>query len=93
VQTRGIGYLFDDDGDGVYDRFYSDTTKYITKVQQKDDNYLIDVDGDGKTDYVYNTDHGLTAYQASETPGFEIIILIGAITLVMFWKRKRKNNE
>ena len=92
VQTGDIGYLLDNDGDGIYDAFYSDVSKQITTVQKKDGNYNIDSDGDGDWDYTYNATNGLTSsYQEQEkTPGFEIVFIIGAIALVMFWKRKRK---
>jgi PKD repeat protein len=90
VQARQVGYLLDNNSDGTYDAFYSDELKQITKVEKKDDGYLIDSDGDGDTDYHYNTAQGLTAYTEPEkTPGFELIIVIGAIALVFLWKRKR----
>jgi len=90
IQARGIGYLIDNNGVGTYDTFYSDISKQITTAQKKDGNYLIDSNGDGKWDYTFNaTTKELTKYQPPKTPGFEIIVAIGAIALVMFWKRKR----
>jgi len=91
LQTRGVGYLLDNDADGIYDVFYSDEKKQTMTIQKKDDSYLIDSDGDGDWDYTYNATNGLTDYtEPPNTPGFEIIIIIGAIALVMFWKRKRR---
>jgi PKD repeat protein len=89
-QTGDIGYLLDNDGNGIYDAFYSDVSKQITEVQKKDDNYLIDSNGDGNTDYVYNTDHGLTTYQTSKTPGFELAFFFCAIAVaIIVWGKKR----
>jgi hypothetical protein len=94
LQTRGAGYLLDNDGDGTYDAFYSDQYHQTTTIQKKDDSYLIDSNGDGTWDYIYNTTKGLTDYrEPRNTPGFEIIIILGAIAFVMFWKRKRKENN
>ncbi|HUS99811.1 MAG TPA: PKD domain-containing protein, partial [Candidatus Thermoplasmatota archaeon] len=94
LQTRGAGYLLDNDGDGIYDAFYSDQYHQTTTIQKKDDSYLIDSNGDGTWDYIYNTTKGLTDYrEPRNTPGFEIIIIIGALALVIFWKRKRKDNN
>ena len=94
VPTGGIGYLLDNNHDGTYDTFYSDASKQITTVQKKNGNYSIDSNGDGKWDYTYNTVNGLTStyHEQEKTPGFEIVFILGAIALVMFWKRKRKNN-
>jgi hypothetical protein len=89
VQARGIGYLLDNDGDGIYDAFYSDESKQTMTIQKKDGSYLIDSDGDGDWDYTYNATKGIQSYpMMQKTPGFEIIIAMGAITFVLFWKRK-----
>jgi len=95
VQTRGVGYLLDNDGDGVYDAFYSEESKQtITTIQKKDGSYFIDSDGDGDWEYRYNATNGFTDYRESrKTPGFEIIVIIGAIALVMFWRRKRRDSD
>lgn len=93
VQTRGAGYLLDYDGDGIYDAFNSDVSHLITAVEKQDDAYLIDGDGDGEWDYMYNTTSGITSIPLQNTPGFEMICIIGAIAMVIFWIRKRKNND
>jgi hypothetical protein len=84
-----IGYLLDNNSDGTYDAFYSDISKQITAVQKKDGNYNIDSDGNVGWDYTFDTIKGLILYQEPKTPGFELIIVIGAIALVFLWKRKR----
>jgi parallel beta-helix repeat protein len=88
VQARGVGYLFDNDGDGVYDAFYSDELKQTLSIQKKGDTYLIDGDGDGDTDYLYNETHGITSYKAPrKTPGFECVLVILAIACILFYRR------
>jgi PKD repeat protein len=87
-KTDDIGYLLDTNGDGIYDTFYSNISKQSTTVQKKDGNYNIDSNGDGTWDYTFDATKGLIPYQ--QTPGFEIIITIGAIALVFLWKRKSK---
>jgi PKD repeat protein len=85
VQTGNIGYLMDNNGDGIYDAFYSDTTKQITAVQEKNGSYSIDSDGDGDFDYTYSTTNGLTEYQAPLKPsgGIEPVFLIGIIIVIV----------
>jgi PKD repeat protein len=87
-----IGYLIDNDSDGIYDAFYSDVSKKVTAVQVKNGNYSIDVDGNGIWDYTFNVVNGQTSsYQVQDkTPGFEFVFVIGAIALLMVLKRKRK---
>ncbi|MCX6666131.1 MAG: PKD domain-containing protein [Euryarchaeota archaeon] len=59
-------------------------------------NILMDTNGDGKfeqnitTNDIFQptTDNGIST-TGKKTPGFEIIIIIGAMALVLFWKRKR----
>jgi hypothetical protein len=91
IQTRGAGYLFDNDGDGIYDAFYSDETHQTVSVQKKDDSYLIDKNGDGTWEYVYNATYGLTSYQEPrKTPGYDLVFTLGAIAVVILLSRKRK---
>jgi PKD repeat protein len=91
VQARGAGYLLDNDGDGIYDAFYSDETHQTVSIQNKDDSYLIDKDGDGTWDYVYNATYGLTSYQEPrKTPGFELMFVPCAIAVaIIVWRKKR----
>jgi len=91
IQIGDNGYLTDEDGDGFYDTFYNDTTFQKTIVSRTGSNYLIDSNGDGKWEYTFDAIKGFTPYLPPKTPGFEIIIMIGAIALVMLWKRKRRD--
>ncbi|MCX6671568.1 MAG: PKD domain-containing protein [Euryarchaeota archaeon] len=91
IQTRGAGYLLDNDGDGIYDAFYSDETHQTVLIQRKGDSYLIDKDGDGNWEYVYNATYGLTSYQEPrKTPGYDLVFTLGAIAVVLLLSRKRK---
>jgi hypothetical protein len=99
-QTGDIGYLLDNNGDGIYDTFYSNISKQTTTVQKKDGTYNIDSNGDGTWDYTFDAIKGLTSYQEPpKKPGYEFIIVIGAMALVFIWERKsekkigsKKNN-
>jgi hypothetical protein len=89
-----IGYLVDNDSDGIYDVFYSNETGNQTRVQkQENGTYLIDTNGDGTWDYSFDPAAGLTPYQnmntSKKTPGFECILLFFAVLLIL-WKQKRK---
>jgi PKD repeat protein len=99
VQTGDIGYLIDYNGDKVYDAFYSDTTKQITKVQNQKGNYNIDSNGDGVWDYIFSTTNELALYQ-EPPPNIELIFISGAILLisiwailVVFWMRKTQKHD
>ena len=92
LQTRGIGYLLDNDGDGIYDAFYSDVTKQTLTIQKKDKSYLIDSNGDGDWDYTFDVTRGLITqyYEPLKTPGFELFFVIGAIVVsILLWKKKK----
>jgi peptide/nickel transport system substrate-binding protein len=89
--VRGVGKLIDNNGDGVYDAFYSDETKQTVSIQKKGDSYLIDKNGDGNWEYQYNATMGLTSYQEPPTtPGFELVFVLSAMVVAIFlWKKKR----
>ncbi len=73
-KQNGIGYLLDNDSDGVYDAFYSDVLQQTLSIQKEDDSYPIDSDGDGDWDYTYTATNGFAAYkEPTRTYGFEII--------------------
>jgi len=89
-----MGYLIDNNSDGTYDTFYCYATGNITIVQQDDGTYLIDTDGDGSVDYTFNPSTAeMVTFKKEEqtgTPGFEIMLALCAIALVLFWKRKKQ---
>jgi len=72
IYVTDKGYLIDENSNGTYDIFYSNTTKNETTVQkQTNETYLIDSDGDSKWDYVYDQNTGALAQYPSgeEMPG------------------------
>lgn len=88
-----VGYLVDNNSDGTYDAFYSDTTKRMTAVQEKNGNYSIDTNGDGTWDLTYDSITGLSApieTPEKQTPGFEIVLILGAIAFVLLLQRKKR---
>ena len=100
-----VGYLIDYDMDGIYDIYQNIMINNGTKVKLDENrNYLIDTDEDGIWDCSYNTATKqvellkqnneyekslILSNMGSETPGFELIPVACAFTLVLFWKRKR----
>jgi PKD repeat protein len=92
LQTADLGYLLDNDGDGIYDAFYSDVSKQITTVQKTKTKgvYGIDSDGNGEVDYTFDKTNGLVAYQPRKTPGFELVLVLCAFVVILFWDRKGK---
>ena len=103
--SNGInGYLVDENSDGTYDSFENTDTGEKTDVEKDNGNYLIDSDGNDKWDHAYNPETGLLTYymhvyhkffeiyqEAKNTPGFELISLLVAITLIsIILKRRRK---
>ena len=85
-----LGYFINQNADGVYDLFYSNSTMKYTVIQkQADGMYLLDTNGDGEWDYTYNpVTSALTTY-TPQTPGFELIFIFVAIATLVFLKRKK----
>jgi len=83
-----IGYLIDDDSDGIYDRFYSYIVQKETIIKFLGENkYLIDVDGDGKWDYLYDSEsRELTPYKAdsSQKQQMKPLLILIFILLLIF---------
>jgi PKD repeat protein len=91
-----LGYLIDNDSDGTYDVFYCNATGNKTHVEkQENGTYLIDSNGDGIWDYQFDSSSGLTEYQKEieekKTPGFELILIVCAVFLIVFWRTKRRH--
>jgi len=92
VNVENTGYFIDNDSDGVYDSFHNDTSNKDSDVDYDDGKYLVDDDGDGEWDYTYSMEEGLEPFQGEkeqrETSGFELILVVSTLVLVIFWKRK-----
>jgi PKD domain/Bacterial Ig domain len=112
VQTGDIGYLLDNNSDGIYDAFHNNTTSKDTIVGKTGSYYLIDNNGDNEWEYTFDVIKGLMPYQRLKIQGFQsilfifammyqpviplvfmIFILISVIIFIMFWKRKRKEDN
>ncbi len=94
LQANGIGYLLDNNSDGVYDAIYSDVLQQTLSIQREDGSYHIDSDGDGEWDYTYTATNGFVAYKGPPgTYGFEIIVALIALALYLFWRRKPKKEK
>jgi PKD repeat protein len=89
IQIGEIGYLLDNNTDGRYDAFYSDELQQTLAIQIKDGSYNIDNNGDKKWDYTYSAAKGLIVYK-EPSPGFELILVLLAIAIILFLKPKRK---
>ncbi|MBN1280260.1 MAG: right-handed parallel beta-helix repeat-containing protein, partial [Candidatus Thermoplasmatota archaeon] len=91
VDVGTIGYLLDTNGDGTYDVFHNGTTNLETTVQLDNGDYLVDADGDGTWDYTFNAASGLSSYTEEKgIPGFELLIMVIAITFIIVVYRKRR---
>jgi len=96
INVGTLGYLTDNDGDGIYDAFYLNVMKNKRNVSRQDNGtYLIDVDGDGKWDHLFDPVSGeLSEYEEKQEEGdfpwpylgigLFIIFIIG-----LFYRRRR----
>ena len=87
-----LGYLLDANGDGTYDKFYNSTSGFETSVQLLNGKYVIDANGDGTPDYRYSLSQGLESYSTAGkkgTPGFEVVVVFGALFMILCWRRKK----
>jgi len=99
--VKDIGYLIDDDSDGAYDTFYSNSTKNQTDINKQDDGtYLIDNDGDDNWDYVYDVETDtLTEYNEPTTDDYTLLIIVIIVAILILiiigylLKRKKDENE
>ena len=87
-------YLFDTNKDGKIDAFYNPDLNKSTILGFEDGKYLIDLDGDKIWDYTYTLAAGVATYKEKEgdkgLPGFELIIVVYSVLIILFWKQKRK---
>ena len=75
-----IGYITDDDADGIYDTFYGEIAQ--TMLGQVDEIYLIDTNGDGEWDHTYDLMEGLMTYQKEEIE-IPLIMIIGIVIIIV----------
>jgi len=86
-------YLFDANKDGEIDAFYNPYLNKSTTLGFEDGEYLIDLDGDKIWEYTYTLAAGVAVYEEKEgdkgIPGFELIIVVCSVLLLLFWNQKR----
>jgi hypothetical protein len=94
IKVEDIGYLTDEDSDGVYDIFHNIELIIETTSEQNDrGQYLLDCNGDGTWDYTFDIATGLSSYQEEnpgKTPGFEVIIVLVALTSLLLFVQFQK---
>jgi|GEM_PF-6389295 len=92
-QNMTLGYLVDEDSDGVYDTYYSDDNLTKDLEISKEGLYLLDSDSDGRYDYIYDsTQKTIDTYQQEEgqTPYLFAIFLPLILFIILLIVRKRK---
>jgi|GEM_PF-3797867 len=97
-----IGYVTDDDGDGVFDTFHGDDSSALGLM---DSMYLVDVDGDGTYDVSFNETANpptvdVEDYEAEDAAEevdytwlYVIIILLILVLLLLYLRRESNEDE
>jgi hypothetical protein len=103
VALEDIGYLIDNDSDGLYDTFFTDATGLVTLTELKNGKYLIDINGDKKWEYGYDPISGTIVLipqltiNGDERPisliliGGMIVIVVSIILIILYRRRPPKN--
>ena len=79
--VEDIGYITDDDADGIYDMFHSENID--TDLGFEGGKYLIDTNGDGNWNHIYDPVEGLSIYKKEEKIEIPWIIIIGIIVVIV----------
>ena len=91
LTIAGIGYLVDEDGDGIYECCFIDNLGETTDVEHStDDTYLIDENNDGTWDFSYSLSSGILSSLDQNNKKTEessmdlqmILLLVGAIIII-----------
>jgi PKD repeat protein len=90
-----IGYLIDQDSDGIYDIFQNLTYEINSSLKYLDSEYLIDINNNGKWDYIYNNEtESIVDYGGERfidipwTIIFLILIASSIIVLIVYFYKK-----
>ena len=86
------GYLVDNNQDEVFDYFHDNDSKKDISIKYQNDIYLLDIDGDGAYDYQINIEGNISSYQNqhdNQTAGFESILVIISVSILIFIRRKK----
>jgi len=96
--VRALGFLQDNNSDGIYDSFFINATGVFTPVQRlANGSFLIDTNGDGKWTFTYDPNSGaLSVVSNPETKVdnqyvFLILIAVAIIVVagIVYWYKKR----
>lgn len=101
ISEFGLFYLVDIDNNNVYDKYYNQSSAFLSNLYQKSNTlFLIDVNNDSVYDYLYNTLSGEIEEYSEEFKEersalplyFGIIILIALliIVIIIFLNKRRK---
>jgi chitodextrinase len=96
--VKDIGYIIDYDANGIYEKFFSNSTSEETETGMSDGKYLIDEDGDGKWDWIYEKEPDiLTPYKEKEETEDDntlcyILVLVIIILVILGYLALRKKN-
>ena len=98
VDVTDIGYLIDDNSDGIFDTYHHLTGDITSKAKHIGENkYLIDIDGDGIWDYEFDSETGELIDYSNISDYNYILILIAIIAVlllvIIFYIGKKKNNK
>jgi len=88
------GYLIDENGDGTYDQFNSNTTQTQTPVKPQDPGkYLLDSNDDGTYDLLYDSNLGTTQTYSEQPILMYLIVLLAILVIVglfIFYMLRRR---
>jgi len=94
-----IGYLIDENSDGIYDVFYDYGTDTENPLGRQGEQYIIDSDGDGFSNYLFNPAGGqLTPYDSMMPAAdfaqfillFILLLIGGLMIMILIFLQKRK---
>jgi PKD repeat protein len=95
IRVREIGYLMDEDGDGIYDTFLYNDKESDTNYEGG--KYLIDIDGDKEWDKIFDPEtYELTTYVIKQTRisttvlGVLALLLLVSFLIVIGREKKTK---
>jgi hypothetical protein len=82
-----LGYLIDENNDGTYDMFYSNSTGNKTQASlQGNGDYLIDTNSDGTWDVVYTPSEGsIQVYHEDPMIEYVLIIIVLVVLIIIFY--------
>lgn len=85
VDVEDLGYIIDEDSDGIFETFYYSHGSCITKIKHIGLNlYLIDVNCDGEWDYEFNSDTGELNEYSPGLVDYNFLLILLALLAIIF---------